>query len=297
MSFPLQAAVRAMRPKQWTKNAVVLAALVFALGDLKQHAGLNLIWAALEAALIFCVVSSAVYLMNDLKDVDLDRQHPVKRLRPIAAGELPVPAATILALLLAAGGLGAAWFMGPRFLAVAGVYLVLQLAYTHGLKKVAYVDVLVISAGFVLRALAGAVAIAVNISPWLLLCTFLLALFLGLCKRRHELVVVNDAGGETRPSLRQYNEKVLDQLIAITAAATLVCYAIYTQWPETVDKFGTRMLGFTIPFVVYGLFRYVDNVYRKEMGGSPEQILLTDRHLLVDLALYGAAVVAILLFR
>lgn len=297
MSLPLQAAVRAMRPKQWTKNAVVLAALVFALGDITQHAGLHLLATAVEAALIFCLVSSSVYLMNDLKDVELDRQHPVKCLRPIAAGELSVPFAAVLAVVLAVGGLAAAWFISRQFLAVVGFYLVLQLGYTHGLKKVAYVDVLVISAGFVLRALAGAVAIRVLISPWLLLCTFLLALFLGLCKRRHELVVVNDAGGETRPSLRQYNEKVLDQLIAITASATLVCYAIYTQWGETVAKFGTRMLGFTIPFVVYGLFRYVDNVYRKEMGGSPEQILLTDWHLLVDLVLYGAAVLAILLLR
>ena len=196
-----------------------------------------------------------------------------------------------------AGGLAAAWTVNLQFFAVTAFYLVLQFAYTHGLKKVAYVDVLVISAGFVLRALAGAVAIVVTISPWLLLCTFLLALFLGLCKRRHELVVVNDAGGETRPSLKQYNERVLDQLIAITAASTLVCYAIYTQWGETVEKFGTRMLGFTIPFVVYGLFRYVDNVYRKELGGSPEQILLTDRYLIVDLALYGSAVLAILLLR
>jgi 4-hydroxybenzoate polyprenyltransferase len=170
-------------------------------------------------------------------------------------------------------------------------------AYTFGLKRIAYVDILIIAGGFVLRALAGAVAIGVTISPWLLLCTFLLALFLGLCKRRHELVAVHDGSGPTRHSLRQYNEKVLDQLVAITAASTLVCYALYTLWPETVEKFGTRKLGFTIPYVVFGLFRYVDNVYRKELGERPEHILLTDRALLFNIALYAATVIGILFLR
>lgn len=293
----LQPALLALRPKQWTKNAVVLAALVFALGDLKQniHLGLDQLLKALEAAVIFCIVSSAVYLLNDLKDIAADRQHPVKRLRPIASGALPTGAAKVLFVLLAAGGLGCAWLLGRDFLLVTGGYFVLQVLYTFGLKRVALVDVFIISAGFVMRALAGAVAINVRISEWLLLCTLLLSLFLALCKRRHELVVMQDGGGETRASLRQYNERVLDQLIAMIAGATMISYALYTLWPETVERFGTRKLGFTIPFVIFGLFRYVDNVYRKDLGGRPEQILLTDRVLLIDIALYALAVVAIFL--
>lgn len=292
------AAIRALRPKQWTKNAVVLAALVFALGDTRQHVGLDLLQQAIEAMLIFCAVSSAVYLLNDLRDIEQDRLHPVKRERPIASGELAAGAAWGLALVLGLGGLAASWLLINReFTGVIAGYLVLQICYTCGLKRVALVDIFIIAAGFVLRALAGAVATGVTISPWLLLCTLLLALFLALCKRRHELVVMHDGGGETRASLRQYNEKVLDQLIAMMGAATVVCYALYTLSAETIEKFGTMKLGFTIPFVIFGVFRYVDNVYRRELGGRPEQILLTDRVLLVDIALYVATVMVVLFAR
>jgi 4-hydroxybenzoate polyprenyltransferase len=286
--------LRALRPKQWTKNAVVLAALVFAAGDQAQHIDLQHVWIALAAMAVFCAVSSAVYLMNDIRDVELDRQHPTKRHRPIAAGELSISAARVMALALGAAGLAGAWRIGLPFLGVIAAYLLLQVLYTFGLKKVALVDLFVIATGFVLRALAGAVAIDVLISPWLLLCTLLLALFLALCKRRHELVVVNDASGETRPSLKNYDEQLLDQLISIMAAATVVCYALYTLSPETVQKFGTNRLGFTIPFVIFGLFRYLDLVYRHEKGGRPEQILLTDIPLMLDLALYGMTVAVVL---
>ncbi len=195
----------------------------------------------------------------------------------------------------AVGGLTAAWFITRNFFYVTLGYFIVQVIYTFGLKRVALVDIFIISAGFVMRALAGAVAINVRISEWLLLCTLLLSLFLALCKRRHELVVVNDEGGETRPSLRNYNEKVLDQLIAMVGASTMLSYALYTLWPETVERFGTKKLGFTIPFVIFGLFRYTDLVYRKELGGRPEQILLTDRTLLVSILLYVATVIAIFL--
>jgi len=272
----------------------VLAALVFAAGDRAQHIDLPHIWIALAAMAIFCVVSSAVYLLNDIKDVEQDRAHPTKRLRPIAAGELSEGFARSLALLLLAAGIAGAWRLGSSFLYVILAYLALQACYVYGLKKVALVDLFIIATGFVLRALAGAVAIHVLISPWLLLCTLLLALFLALCKRRHELVVVNDGAGQTRQSLRDYDQRLLDQLISIMAAATVVCYALYTLSPETVTKFGTSQLGFTIPFVIFGLFRYLDLVYRHEQGGRPEQILLTDVPLLVDLALYGLTVGVVL---
>lgn len=292
--------IRALRPKQWTKNAIVLAAFLFALGDRHQAVPGMAIWLALQAVLWFCLASSAVYLVNDIRDIPFDRAHPTKRFRPIAAGELPVPAAWGLAAILLLAGLGGAWRQSHALAGVIGAYVALQAVYTFGLKKVALVDLFVIAAGFVLRALAGAVAVNVAISPWLLLCTLLLALFLALCKRRHEKVMLTpEPGGEgvTRESLARYDERLLDQLIAIVSAATVVCYALYTLWPDTVEKFGTARLALTIPFVIFGLFRYLDLVYRHEKGDRPEQILLTDLPLLADLALYGLTVLLLLRFR
>ena len=287
--------VRLLRVKQWTKNAVVFAAFVFALGDRNQDLDAWELWKVCLAALAFSLVSSAVYIFNDLRDAPQDRLHPIKRHRPIAARTVNPGLAVGIAAALLAAGLGGAWRLGVDLLAVVGAYLVLQVAYTLGLKRLALVDVVVIAIGFVLRALAGAVVIHVVISPWLLLCAMLLALFLGLCKRRHEKV--NLAGQGTRESLDGYDERLLDMLIAMMGAASLVCYSIYTLWPDTVAKFGTPWLGATIPFVVFGLFRYMDIVYRQEKGDRPEQILLTDVPLMLDVALYGGAVLWILLVR
>lgn len=297
-SAPLwRATLQAMRPAQWTKNGVVFAAYVFALGDAAQRvdwweSGVR----AVLAVLSFCALSSAVYLMNDVRDRDQDRLHPLKRLRPIAAGQLPIAWAVACAVGLGALALGMGLMLGGYLPHVLLAYIIIQVAYSSGLKRVALVDVFVIAAGFVLRALAGAVAIPVDISPWLLLCTMLLALFLGLCKRRHEKVVLADVSDQTRTSMQSYSERLLDQLIAIVSAATVVCYALYTLWPDTVDKFGTTKLAFTIPFVLFGLFRYLDLVYRHERGGRPERILLTDLPLLINLALYGATALAVLLY-
>lgn len=289
------ALVRLLRVKQWTKNAVVFAAFVFALGDRNQDLAAWELWKVCLAALAFSLASSAVYIFNDWRDAPQDRSHPVKCRRPIASGAVaPGPALNLAALLLAAG-LGGAWRLGAPLLAVIGSYTVLQVAYTLWLKRIALVDVIVISLGFVLRALAGAVVIGVEISPWLLVCAMLLALFLALCKRRHEKV--NLAGQGTRVVLASYDERLLDLLITMTGTAALVCYSIYTLWPETVDKFGTPWLSATIPFVVFGLFRYMDLVYRQEKGDRPEQILLTDSVLLADVTLYGLAVLGILLLR
>ncbi|HRX05985.1 MAG TPA: decaprenyl-phosphate phosphoribosyltransferase [Kiritimatiellia bacterium] len=287
--------LRLLRVKQWTKNAVVFAAFVFALGDRNQDLSAWELWKVCLAALAFSLVSSAVYILNDLRDAPQDRLHPVKKNRPIASGAVATTPALGAAAVLLAAGLGGAGRLGADLLAVIGGYLVLQGFYTLWLKRIALVDVIVIATGFVLRALAGAVVIHVVISPWLLLCAMLLALFLGLCKRRHEKV--NLAGQGTRAALDGYDGRLLDQLIAVTAAAALVCYSIYTLWPETVDKFGTPWLAATIPFVVFGLFRYMDIVYRQEKGDRPEQILLTDGPLMADVALYGLAVLGILLLR
>lgn len=295
MSKPwLLSLFQALRPKQWTKNAVVFAAFFFALGDRNQQVGLPAFWIAVQATLLFCVVSSGIYLMNDVRDAPWDRAHPTKKFRPIAAGEVSPAAALVAAALLLAAGMTGAWFLSHNFAVVLLSYIGLQIVYTLVLKQVVLLDLFVIAAGFVLRAMAGAVAVNVTISPWLLLCAMLLALFLALCKRRHEKVVVGDTAGETRANLGRYDERLLDQLIAVVSAATLVFYALYTLWPDTVQKFGNARLAFTIPFVIFGLFRYLDLVYRHDKGGHPEQILLTDAPLLVDLLLYGATVFVLL---
>ncbi|TAN38317.1 MAG: decaprenyl-phosphate phosphoribosyltransferase [Verrucomicrobia bacterium] len=291
--------VRALRLSQWTKNIVVLAAFVFALGDQQQHEDWHVLFRALQAVFAFCLVSSGIYLLNDIRDVELDRVHPTKRFRPIAAGELSMPTAFGLSALLLAGGLIWSALLAPSLLLVVAVYVLMQVAYTLWLKHVALVDIFIIAGGFVLRALAGGAAIGVKLSPWLLLCAMLLALFLALCKRRHEKVMLGRAeetNPVTRHSLAQYDARLLDQLIAIVSAATLVCYALYTLWPDTVKKFGTDRLVYTVPFVIFGLFRYLDLVYRHERGDRPEHILLSDWPLLVDIALYGATVLGLLVF-
>jgi len=281
--------LRALRPAQWMKNGIVPAAYFFARWDPSQSThvqGVRPLLLEAAAVACFCAVSSGIYLVNDLRDREADRMHPVKRLRPLAAGEIQaLPAGVVAALLLAAGMAGALALPGA-FSAVLGSYLLMQIVYTFALKRIPYVDVFVIALGFVLRAIAGASVLEVRISPWLLLCTFLLALFLALCKRRHEKVLLEDEGTQHREALAGYDRHLLDLQIGITAAATLVCYAMYTLSEETVRRFGTDRLGLTIPFVVFGLFRYLELVYRKNEGGSPEKVLLTDRVLIATIVGY-----------
>jgi 4-hydroxybenzoate polyprenyltransferase len=283
-----------LRPSQWTKNAVVLAAFFFAVWDAEQALSwIQGLTAALPAALLFCLASSGIYVLNDIKDKDADRLHPTKRLRPIAAGRVPIRTARWLGVVLLGLGLAGSWLLSASLLLVVAAYVTLQLIYIFALKRVALLDILVIAAGFVLRAIGGAVVIHVTISPWLLLCAFLLALFLALCKRRHEKAVLSDITGQHRPSLDKYDERLLDQLIAIISAATIVSYAIYTLSADTIHKFGTAKLGFTIPFVMFGIFRYLDLVYRHEKGGRPEKILISDIPILVNLVLYALVVVLV----
>jgi 4-hydroxybenzoate polyprenyltransferase len=291
--IPLRAALSALRPSQWTKNSVVLAAFVFAFWDRDQAVGLSGLLGVIPAAAFFCVVSSGIYILNDIHDIEADRRHPFKRRRAIASGRLPLPAAWPLGGALLAFGLAAAFVLSVPLGVVLLAYVLIQAAYTLWLKHVALLDVFVIAAGFVLRALAGAVVLGVLISPWLLLCTFVLALFLALCKRREEKRQGDETVSEQRASLAAYDSRLLDQLIVICAAATIVCYALYTLWPETVDKFGTHALGFTVPFVVFGVFRYMDLAYRHSKGERPEKVLLTDIPLIVTILLYGLTVLAI----
>jgi 4-hydroxybenzoate polyprenyltransferase len=289
--------LRALRPTQWTKNGLVFAAFFFAIWDRSRATPLGLVeWGRVILATgAFCLVSSAVYILNDLWDRQADRHHPTKRFRPIAAGRIPPRSAGAMGVALAAAGGLIAWGLSPALFLLIGSYVLIQTIYTFRLKTVPLVDVLVIAGGFVLRAIAGGLVIDVTLSPWLLLCTFLLALFLGLCKRRHEKVVLAETSEASRPTLRRYDARLLDQLIVIAAASAIVAYAIYTLWPQTVDKFGTDKLGLTIPFVIFGIFRYLDLVYRHEQGGRPEKVLLTDGPLLITIALYGVTAAAVML--
>jgi 4-hydroxybenzoate polyprenyltransferase len=284
-----RALVAALRPHQWIKNLVVLAALVFSKhlfdADAAERAGL--------AFVVFCALASAIYLVNDLLDLERDRLHPVKRSRPLASGALPPKLARTAAAALLALALAASLALGWPFAACALAYAALGLAYSLVLKHVVIVDVLTVSLGFVLRAVAGAVAIAVHFSPWLLVCTILLALFLGLAKRRHELVSLEGNAAAHRAILAEYSPYLLDQMIGVVTASCLTGYAFYTLAPETVEKYKTERLALTIPFVIYGIFRYLYLVHRHDQGGSPGDVLLTDRPLLLTVALWAAAMVMI----
>ena len=284
--------LKALRVNQWTKNAVVFAAWFFAVADASQAAmarGFRPFLLVCAMAAAFALVSSAFYLLNDVSDYDADRLHPVKRLRPIAADLISKIDAVRAALALFAVGLLFPCYLVLRHpdrtwgFAVLLVYTVMQCAYTGFLKKVPYVDVMVIAAGFVLRAVAGAAAMAVRISPWLLLCAFALSLFLALCKRRHEMSVAM----ASRAALRKYHPRVLDALIGLSALGTLGVYTQYTLAADTVARFGTRALAFTAIFVALGLVRYVRLLYAKEDVGRPERVLLTDKILWLILAGYG----------
>ena len=293
---------RAMRPAQWAKNAVVLAALFFAIGDPGQALdAYSSTLLACTAMLLFCLTSSGGYLLNDIVDREADRHHPFKKDRPIAAGRVTVGRAWFACALLLASGLGGATLLSilvdRPFVAVLALYVILQAAYTVWLKRIALIDIMVIASGFVLRAMAGAVVLGVAISPWLLLCTFFLALFLALCKRRHEKVLLEDGENRQRTSLGSYDKQLLDQLISIVSATTIVSYSIYTLSPGTVLKFGSARLGFTIPFVLFGIFRYLDLVYRHNKGDRPEKILLSDVPLIVDLVLYAITAAIVFAWR
>jgi 4-hydroxybenzoate polyprenyltransferase len=287
----LRALLVSLRPHQWTKNLLVVpAALVFSKHLFEVDAALRVGL----ALVVFCALSGAVYLVNDLADLERDRLHPRKRLRPLASGALSMGTARLAAALLLVAGLGSSLVLGPAFAALGLAYVVLNLAYSFGLKNVVILDVLAISLGFVLRAVAGAVAIDVEFSSWLLVCTILLALFLSLAKRRHELVLLDASAGEHRPILAEYSPYLLDQMIAVVTASCLTAYAFYTLAPETVEKYQTERVALTIPFVIYGIFRYLYLVHRREEGGSPTDVLLTDRPLLVAGALWVVAVVVII---
>ena len=274
-----------MRPRQWTKNALLFAGIIFAakLGD-------GLRWLeAVAAFAAYCAASSAAYLVNDVRDAEHDRAHPVKRSRPVARGELSAPTAYVLAAVLAAMSVALVVPLGWPSLAFLGAFFVLQVAYTAQLKHVVLIDVMTIAGLFVVRAAAGAAAVHVRISPWLLLCTALLALFLALAKRRGELVLVGADAAPGRPVLEGYSLALVDQLVSVVAACTVIAYSLYTFTARD-----SKALMATIPFVVFGVFRYLLLIHRQDLGEEPEEVLLRDRPILACIAAWAVCAAVIL---
>jgi 4-hydroxybenzoate polyprenyltransferase len=284
------AIIKSLRVQQWIKNFFVFAPLIFS----QNVFNLPLLIKTVLAFVLFCILSGAAYLLNDIQDLDEDKLHPKKSKRPLASGKLEKKHALFASLLLVLLGLTGAYFLNINFFIVLLVYFILQIAYSNWLKHVVIIDVFLIATGYFLRVIAGGLAISVQISPWLFICSILIALFLALSKRRHELVLLAKNAEIHRPILKEYTPQLLDQMIAVVTASTVVSYCLYTVSSETVEKFGTMNLLFTVPFVLYGIFRYLYLVHQKDEGGSPEALIIKDKPLLVDLFLWIVTAMLIL---
>ncbi len=285
--------LKSLRPYQWTKNLFVFAPLIFSQNIFNAP----YLFKTILAFAIFCLLSGAVYIWNDLRDIDADKLHPVKSQRPLASGRLSKTSALVSFVFLSLVGLGCALLLNMTFFILALAYVLLQVLYSAWLKHVVILDVLLIAAGFLLRVSAGAVVISVDISEWLLICTFLLALFIALSKRRHELVFLEEDASHHRPILEEYSPYLLDQMISVVTASTVVAYCLYTISEETVAKFGSSRLIYTVPFVLYGIFRYLYLIHKKGEGGSPEFLILKDKPFLAGILLWIASAVIILYIK
>jgi 4-hydroxybenzoate polyprenyltransferase len=290
--------IKTLRPDQWTKNLVLFAGLLFAGGLGDRTLVLHATWGFVT----FCALSGATYIFNDLMDVRRDREHPVKKLRPLASGDLPVGVAVVAAVVLAGLALAWAYRLHPNFGFVAAGYLALQLLYSLALRKMVVLDVMAIAVGFVLRAVGSVEVLkgpapGTELSPWLLVCTFFLALFLGLAKRRHEVLALGSGAGKHRAVLEHYPPALIDALFGVVTASTVVSYAIYTIWPGTVEKVGGTGLVYTIPFVVYGVFRYFYLIFTAEGGGRPSRALLSDVPLALNIILWVLVVAFVIYVR
>ena len=287
MLMPL---IKALRPVQWVKNVFVLAPIVFAerLADPEMLGKVGLAFTA------FCFAASCIYLVNDLRDREEDRLHPLKKHRPIASGALPVPVAMATSVVFGLLGLGVSYFLGLEFLAILAVYICINLLYSSWLKRKVILDVMAVSSGYVLRVMAGAAAIQVEVSKWLLLCSIFLALFLIFSKRRHELVLLADDAAGHRSVLSHYSEAFLDQMINVVTASTVVSYALYCVDERTIERFGNDHLIYTIPLVLYGVFRYLYLTYQRPEQRNPTEALLSDKPFVVNVILWGLLVLWIL---
>jgi len=292
ITMPMIPLLRTMRPHEWSKNFLVLAALIFSKHvfdpDYLLRGGL--------AFLCFCLISGAVYLFNDIKDRENDRQHPKKRHRPIASGALSVAVASVASVIFTLAALCGGFYLHPHFGIVLLIYAGQNIAYTLYLKNVVILDVMIIAAGFLLRAIGGALAIQVAISSWFILCTMLLSLFLGFAKRRQELILLEEGASSHRRILEEYSAQFLDQVIAVVTSGALLSYALYTMSPEVAEKLGTQHLNLTIPFVIYGMLRYLYLVYNKGGGGNTASTVLGDPPLLIACGLWLLTLGGVLYF-
>ena len=288
----LRALFVSLRPTQWSKNLFVVAPLVFA----RELFDVELLLRAALAFVLFSAASSSVYLVNDLRDREKDRLHPLKRRRPIASGELDAGVAAVAAAVLAAAALGGGLWLGARFTVILAVFIALSSLYTFGLKNVVIVDVMAVAFNYVLRVEGGAAAIDVQVSTWILLCTIFVALFLAFSKRRHELLLMSERAADQRQVLVDYGPAFLDQMINVVTASTLLCYALYTLAPETVEKFGTTALIYTLPFVLFGIFRYLYLIYQVSTPRNPTEAILRDLPFVLNVGLWGLTVIAVIYF-
>ncbi len=279
-----------LRPKEWTKNLVIFAGVLFS----QNLFNLPYLFKVFLAFITFCLLSGSVYIFNDLRDVEEDKSHPFKSNRPLASDRLQTSHALLALVIFVPLALGFSYYLNSAFFLITLGYLLLQVAYSFILKYIVILDVFTISCGFLLRVIAGAVVINVEISSWFLLCTTLISLFLGLSKRRHELVMLEQEAQNHRKVLGKYSPYLLDQMISAVTASTILAYALYTMSEETIAKFGTKNLIFTIPYILYGIFRYLYLIHQKGSGGNPGHILLNDKPLFINILLWVITVVIIL---
>lgn len=294
----IQAMVDLMRPEQWLKNLLILAGFFFALADRFQSLSVARSFGrSVLAMVLFCGLASAVYILNDLHDIPADRVHPVKRRRPLASGRISIRWACVEAVVLWTVAWMGAWWIGRLFALCLLAYFLMQCAYTLFLKNIVLVDVFVVALGFVIRVYAGTLAAGVRVSSWLLVCTFMVSLFLILSKRYNEKVTLGDRAGEHRKVLAELPPAFLGHLMAIAATSTILCYALYTLASETIEKFGTERLAATVPFVVFGLFRYMFLVFCRGEGGRPERTLVQDWPLVANFVCYVIACVLVMMLK
>lgn len=291
----LSGLIQTMRPRQWSKNVVVFVPFVFTLNQAWQPFSpemWRLLGLSLVAFVIFCLLSGAVYLINDVADIEKDRLHPTKRNRPLASGRLSRNFALSAAGILLVMALGGAFWLRPLFALIGVAYAAINVSYSLVIKNWVIVDVFAVSSGFVLRAIAGAVVMGVPISPWLYVVAILLSLFIGINKRRNELVLLAGEAASHRPTLGDYTLPLLDEMTAVVTSATVMAYSLYTFSAETLPKDHSMML--TIPFVIYGIFRYLFLIHVRNEGGDPSELVIKDRPLLVSIGLWGLTVLVIL---
>ncbi|OHB39753.1 MAG: phosphoribose diphosphate--decaprenyl-phosphate phosphoribosyltransferase [Planctomycetes bacterium RIFCSPLOWO2_12_FULL_39_13] len=274
-----------MRPEQWIKNFFVFTALLFSKNLLNLSKDID----ALVGFIIFCMITGCSYIINDLVDLEKDKLHPTKSQRPIASGRLNKTTAIKITTIICLVSLSFAFYINSFFGIIVLTYFLLNIGYSIYLKNIVIIDVVTIASGFVLRVLGGAVIISVTSSQWLVLCTILLSLFLGFSKRRHELILLEDNATGHRKVLEHYSPYFLDQMISVVTASTLICYALYTMSKDTIEKLGTSKLIYTIPFVLYGIFRYLYLVHQKEKGGSPTEVVFTDKPMIINISLWVIA--------